>query len=194
LRAEQLLPLERMASKSVENILDGIEESKEVPFERVLFAIGIRYVGETVAKKLARHFHNIDSIIEASQEELVAADEIGERIAISVKDFFENENNLNIVQRLKSAGVQFEIPEEQLAGQTDKLAGQTFVISGVFERHSRDELKAIIEKNGGKNTGSVSAKTSFLLAGEGMGPSKRAKAEKLEVQIISEADFEDLIA
>lgn len=194
LTTNQLLPLERMAEKSVDNMLEGIEKSKAVPFERALFAIGIRYVGETVAKKLARHFHSIERLKAASKEDLIGVDEIGERIAISVLDFFQNENNLRIISRLKAAGVQFEIPEEQLAGQTDKLSGQTFVISGVFERHSRDELKAIIEKNGGKNTGSVSAKTNFLLAGEGMGPSKRAKAEKLEVQIISESDFEKMIA
>lgn len=194
LTAEQLLPLDRMAEKSVDNMLEGIEKSKEVPFERALFAVGIRYVGETVAKKLARHFHSIDRLMAASQEELIAVDEIGERIAISVGDFFENENNLNIIRRLKEAGVQFEIPEEQLAGQTDKLTGKTFVISGVFERHSRDELKALIEQNGGKNTGSVSAKTTYLLAGEGMGPSKRAKAEKLEVEVISESDFENMIS
>ena len=183
-----------MAEKSVDSMLEGIEKSKAVPFERALFAIGIRYVGETVAKKLARHFHSIERLKAASKEDLIGVDEIGERIAISVLYFFQNENNLRIISRLKAAGVQFEIPEEQLAGQTDKLSGQTFVISGVFERHSRDELKAIIEKNGGKNTGSVSAKTNFLLAGEGMGPSKRAKAEKLEVQIISESDFEKMIA
>ena len=194
LTTNQLLPLERMAEKSVDNMLEGIEKSKAVPFKRALFAIGIRYVGETVAKKLARHFHSIERLKAASKEDLIGVDEIGERIAISVLDFFQNENNLRIISRLKAAGVQFEIPEEQLAGQTDKLSGQTFVISGVFERHSRDELKAIIEKNGGKNTGSVSAKTNFLLAGEGMGPSKRAKAEKLEVQIISESDFEKMIA
>lgn len=194
LTTNQLLPLERMAEKSVDNMLEGIEKSKAVPFKRALFAIGIRYVGETVAKKLARHFHSIERLKAASKEDLIGVDEIGERIAISVLYFFQNENNLRIISRLKAAGVQFEIPEEQLAGQTDKLSGQTFVISGVFERHSRDELKAIIEKNGGKNTGSVSAKTNFLLAGEGMGPSKRAKAEKLEVQIISESDFEKMIA
>ena len=194
LTTNQLLPLERMAEKSVDSMLEGIEKSKAVPFKRALFAIGIRYVGETVAKKLARHFHSIERLKAASKEDLIGVDEIGERIAISVLYFFQNENNLRIISRLKAAGVQFEIPEEQLAGQTDKLSGQTFVISGVFERHSRDELKAIIEKNGGKNTGSVSAKTNFLLAGEGMGPSKRAKAEKLEVQIISESDFEKMIA
>lgn len=194
LTADQLLPLERMAEKSVENMLAGIEASKQIPFERVLFALGIRYVGETVAKKLARHFHNIEALMRATQEELVAVDEIGDRIAQSLIEFFAHEPNRAIVSRLEQAGLQLQIPEEQLADNTDKLGGQTFVISGVFERHGRDELKELIEKNGGKNTGSVSAKTNFLLAGEGMGPSKRAKAEKLGVQIISEADFEAMIA
>lgn len=193
LTADQLLPLERMAEKSVQNMLAGIEASKEIPFERVLFALGIRYVGETVAKKLARHFQSIDALRAANLEELVAVDEIGERIAQSVIEYFENGTNGQIVERLQAAGVQLSIPEDQLADNTDKLVGNTFVISGVFERHSRDELKELIEKNGGKNTGSVSAKTTYLLAGDGMGPSKREKAEKLGVQIISEADFEGMI-
>lgn len=194
LTAEQLLPLERMAQKSVDNMLDGIEASKQVPFERVLFAIGIRYVGETVAKKLARHFHTINRLRDASFEDLVAVDEIGDRIAESIQDFFRDHRNQLLVEELVNAGLQFEIPEEELAGQTDQLQGNTFVISGVFERHSRDELKALIEKNGGKNTGSVSSKTTYLLAGDGMGPSKRQKAEKLGVKIISETDFEAMIA
>lgn len=194
LETEQLLPLERMAERSVQNMLAGIQASKQIPFERVLFALGIRYVGETVAKKLARHFKSMEAIRAASLEELVAVDEIGERIAQSVIEYFANEANQSIVQQLHEAGVQMAIPEEELAGNTDKLAGKTFVISGVFERHSRDELKELIEKNGGKNTGSVSAKTTYLLAGEGMGPSKREKADKLGVEIISEADFEEMIA
>jgi len=156
--------------------------------------LGIRYVGETVAKKLARHFHSLEAIKRASLEELVAVDEIGQRIAESVVDFFEREANVALVDRLANAGLQFSIPEDQLADQTDKLGGNSFLISGVFERHSRDELKELIEKNGGKNTGSVSGKTNFLLAGEGMGPSKREKAEKLGVQIISESEFEAMIA
>ena len=194
LKRAQLLPLERMAEKSVDNMLAGIEASKEIPFERVLFALGIRYVGETVAKKLARHFHSLEAIKRASLEELVAVDEIGQRIAESVVDFFEREANVALVDRLANAGLQFSIPEDQLADQTDKLGGNSFLISGVFERHSRDELKELIEKNGGKTTGSVSGKTNFLLAGEGMGPSKREKAEKLGVQIISESEFEAMIA
>jgi DNA ligase (NAD+) len=193
LQEDQLLPLDRMAQKSVDNMLEGIILSKNIPFERVLFGLGIRYVGETVAKKLARHFHSIEAIINASLETLVEVDEIGERIAESVVEFFSIDTNQSLVQRLKDAGLQLSIPDDQLAGNTDILNGFSFVISGVFERHSRDELKDLIEKNGGKNTGSVSAKTSYLLAGEGMGPSKRAKAEKLEVKIISESDFESMI-
>ena len=193
LTSEQLLPLERMAEKSVENMLTGIQESKLVPFERVLFALGIRYVGETVAKKLARYFKSLDKLMEANLETLVAVDEIGERIAESVVEYFQNEEHQLLIDRLKSAGLQFEIPAEQFAGNTEKLKGLSFVISGVFEGHSRDELKELIEKNGGKNSGSVSSKTSYILAGEGMGPSKREKADKLGVTIISETDFEGMI-
>ncbi|HAQ71248.1 MAG TPA: DNA ligase (NAD(+)) LigA [Flavobacteriales bacterium] len=193
LTSEQLLPLERMAEKSVENMLTGIQESKLVPFERVLFALGIRYVGETVAKKLARYFKSLDKLMEADVETLVAVDEIGERIAESVVEYFQNEEHQLLIDRLKSAGLQFEIPAEQFAGNTEKLKGLSFVISGVFEGHSRDELKELIEKNGGKNSGSVSSKTSYILAGEGMGPSKREKADKLGVTIISETDFEGMI-
>ncbi len=194
LTADQLLPLERMAEKSVENMLKGIEDSKQVPFERVLFALGIRYVGETVAKKLVRALHTIEALMAADQEALVALDEIGDRIAQSVLEYFSVETNREMVLKLKEAGLQFEIPAEQLEGQTQKLAGQSFVISGVFTNHSRDELKQLIEQNGGKNTGSISAKTNFLLAGENMGPSKRQKAEKLGVEIISESRFEEMIA
>jgi len=183
-----------MAQKSVDNMLAGITKAKLIPFERVLFALGIRYVGETVAKKLARHFHSVESIKSASIEDLIAVDEIGQRIAESVREFFDNPDQQRLVERLQNAELQFAIPEEQLIGKTDKLSGQSFVISGVFDRHSRDELKELIEKNGGKNSGSVSSKTNYLLAGEGMGPSKRQKAEDLGVQIISEADFEAMIA
>lgn len=193
LTEEQLLPLERMAEKSVTNMLAGIEASKQIPFERVLFALGIRYVGETVAKKLAKAFTSMDNLKKATLEELVAVDEIGERIALSVVEFFQNETSLAMVEKLQNAGLQFEIPLDQLQKGSDKLKGLTFVISGVFERHSRDELKNMIEDNGGKNTGSVSAKTTYLLAGEGMGPSKLEKAEKLGVKIISESDFEAML-
>ncbi|MCM8570656.1 NAD-dependent DNA ligase LigA [Gramella jeungdoensis] len=189
LKKEDVLPLERMADKSAENLINGIEKSKEVPFERVLFALGIRYVGETVAKKLAKHFKNIDALMAASEEELINLDEIGERIAWSVVDFFSNEENRENVERLRQYGVQLEISAEKLANQTDILEGNTFVISGVFEKVSRNELKKLIEDNGGKVSSSISSKTNYLVAGENMGPSKLAKAEKLGTNIISEDDF-----
>lgn len=193
LNSAQLLPLERMAEKSVENLLAGIEASKQVPFERLLFALGIRYVGETVAKKLARYFKNIDALASAGMEELIAVDEIGERIAESVIEFFGQEKNKDLVQRLKEHGLQTALNEVELEGTSDKLNGQIFVVSGVFSKFSRDELKAEIEKNGGKVSGSISGKTSFVVAGENMGPSKRTKAEGLDVAIISEDDFIDMI-
>lgn len=189
LKKEQILPLERMAEKSAENLITGIQQSKEVPFERVLFALGIRYVGETVAKKLTKHYKTIEAIEAASQEDLVSVDEIGEKIAESVVDFFAVEENRAIVNRLKTHGLQLAISEEELAGQTEKLNGNTFVISGVFEKVSRSDLKKMIEANGGKVTGSISAKTNYLVAGENMGPSKLAKAEKLGTHIISEDEF-----
>jgi len=189
LKKEDVLPLERMAEKSAENLIQGIEKSKEIPFERVLFGLGIRYVGETVAKKLAKHFKNIQALSEASLEELVNVDEIGERIAQSVVDFFSSEENIHIIERLRSYGVKLEISAEKLANQTDILNGNTFVISGVFEKVSRNDLKKMIEDNGGKVSGSISAKTNYLVAGENMGPSKLAKAEKLGTTIISEDDF-----
>ncbi len=189
LKKEDILPLERMAEKSADNLIAGIEKSKEIPFERVLFALGIRYVGETVAKKLAKHFKNIDALASASEEELVNVDEIGERIAWSVVDFFKTESNREIVQRLKKYGVQLEISAEKLANQTELLNGNSFVISGVFEKVSRNELKKMIEDNGGKVSSSISSKTNYLVAGDNMGPSKLAKAEKLGTKIISEDDF-----
>lgn len=189
LKKEDVLPLERMADKSAENLINGIEKSKEVSFERVLFALGIRYVGETVAKKLAKHFKNIDALMAASEEELINLDEIGERIAWSVVDFFKNEENRENVQRLREYGVQLEISAEKLANQTNILEGNTFVISGVFEKVSRNELKKLIEDNGGKVSSSISSKTNYLVAGDNMGPSKLAKAEKLGTNIISEDDF-----
>lgn len=193
LTAEQLLPLERMAEKSVENILEGIEQSKAIPFERVLFALGIRYVGETVAKKLARHFQTIDRLMEADIEQLVAVDEIGERIAESVVGFMSNEKSREIIARLRAKGLNFELAQEARP-VSEKLQGKSLVISGVFQQHSRDELKAMIEKHGGKNAGSISTKTSYLVAGENMGPSKREKAIKLGVPIITEDEFLKLIA
>ena len=193
LKKDDILPLERMAEKSADNLITGIQKSKEIPFERVLFALGIRYVGETVAKKLAKHFKNVDALAEATEEQLVNVDEIGERIAWSVVDFFNAESNREIVQRLKEYGVQLEISAEKLANQTDILSGNSFVISGVFEKVSRNELKKMIEDNGGKVSSSISSKTNYLVAGDNMGPSKLAKAEKLGTNIISEDDFLEML-
>ena len=189
LTVEQLIPLERMAEKSAENLINGVEASKQIPFERVLFALGIRYVGETVAKKLAKHYKSIDALLFAPLLDLVTVDEIGERIAQSVIDFFAIEDNQNIISRLKSFGVQLEISAEKLANQTEKLKGKSIVVSGVFETLSRNELKKRIEDNGGKVSSSISSKTNYLVAGDKMGPSKRTKAENLGVAIISEHDF-----
>jgi DNA ligase (NAD+) len=189
LTVQQVIPLERMAEKSAENLINGVEESKQIPFERVLFALGIRYVGETVAKKLAKHYKSIDALMFASTLDLVTVDEIGERIAESVVEFFSSEENRTIVERLKSFGVQLEISAEKLANQTEKLKGQTFVVSGVFETVSRTELKKLIEDNGGKVSSSISSKTSYVVAGDKMGPSKRTKAENLNVTILSEQSF-----
>ncbi|MCK8481106.1 NAD-dependent DNA ligase LigA [Psychroserpens algicola] len=189
LTKEEVLPLERMAEKSADNLIKGIEASKGIPFERVLFAIGIRYVGETVAKKLAKHYKYIDAIAQATVEDLVSVDEIGDRIAESVVEFFASEDNKMIIEKLKYHGLQLEISAEKLASQTDKLKGLSIVVSGVFETVSRTELKKLIEDNGGKVSSSISSKTNFLVAGDKMGPSKRLKAETLGVAIISENDF-----
>ncbi|KKN22810.1 hypothetical protein LCGC14_0911370 [marine sediment metagenome] len=193
LTKEQILPLERMADKSAENLIEGISESVKIPFERVLFALGIRFVGETVAKKLARAYKNIDALMSASQEELTAVNEIGERIAQSVVEFFENSANREIVSRLATYGIQFSLSEQQLENQTDTLKGMTIVVSGVFETLGRDELKQMIENNGGKVGSSISSKTAYLIAGDKMGPSKRKKAENLKVPIISEEDFIEMV-
>jgi DNA ligase (NAD+) len=189
LTKEQILPLERMADKSAENLVNGVQASKTIPFERVLFALGIRYVGETVAKKLAKAFKNIDTLMSATQEQLVAVDEIGERIAESVVSFFSEPANMELISRLKSYGLQFSLSEAQLENQTELLKGQTFVVSGVFETISRNDLKKLIEDNGGKVASSISSKTTFLVAGDNMGPSKKTKAETLGVPIISEQEF-----
>ena len=193
LTVEQVIPLERMAEKSAVNFVNGIEASKQIPFERVLFALGIRYVGETVAKKLAKHYKSIDALMFASLLDLVTVDEIGERIAESVVEFFSSEENKQIIERLRSFGVQLEISAEKLANQTDKLKGQTFVVSGVFETISRNELKKLIEDNGGKVSSSISSKTSYVVAGDKMGPSKRTKAENLNIPILTENDFLDVL-
>ncbi len=193
LKEEQIIPLERMAQKSAENIINGIEASKKIPFERVLFGLGIRYVGETVAKKLANHYKTIDALKNTSEEELTTVDEIGERIAQSVVSFFASEENLANIERLKMYGVQLEISADKLANQTDTLKGNTFVVSGVFTKVSRDELKKLIEDNSGKVSSSISSKTNYLVAGDNMGPSKKTKAESLGVPIISEDDFLKMI-
>jgi len=193
LTVEQILPLERMAQKSAENLVNGVQKSKEIPFERVLYAIGIRYVGETVAKKLAKHYKTIDALQNASMMDLILVDEIGEKIAQSVIEFFENQENVTIIERLKQFGVQFELIEKFNPNATDKLAGKTFVVSGVFEKFSRDDLKKSIEDNGGKVGSSISAKTDFVIAGDNMGPAKLEKANQLKIAIISENDFLEMI-
>jgi DNA ligase (NAD+) len=189
LKKEDLLPLERMAGKSAQNLINGVEASIPIPFQRLLFAIGIRYVGETVAKKLAAHFKNIDAIMQATFEELVAVDEIGDKIAESILNFFAEERNRQLIQELKNHGLQMEMEEQADTSLSDALAGKTFVVSGVFEKFSRNELKQAIEDHGGKNVGSISAKTDYLIAGDKMGPAKKEKAEKLGVSLISEDDF-----
>ncbi|MBT8221849.1 MAG: NAD-dependent DNA ligase LigA, partial [Eudoraea sp.] len=194
LTKEQVLPLERMAEKSADNLIQGIATSVKIPFERVLFALGIRYVGETVAKKLARTYKNITALMEATETELTQVDEIGERIAQSVVSFFENETNRELVERLRSFGLQMSLTEDQLSNQSDTLKGQRFVVSGVFEKVSRTELKKLIEDNGGKVASSISSKTDYVVAGANMGPSKKTKAEGLGVPIISEDDFLGMVA
>ncbi|NUY82254.1 NAD-dependent DNA ligase LigA [Flavobacterium sp. MAH-1] len=193
LTVDQVIPLERMAQKSAENLVNGIEKSKEIPFERVLYALGIRYVGETVAKKLAKHYKSIEALRQASLMDLILVDEIGERIAQSVVAFFENGENSLIVERLKNYGVQLETVERVNPNATNKLEGKTFVVSGVFEHFSRDGIKIAIEDNGGKIGSSISAKTDFVVAGENMGPAKLEKATKLGVKILSETEFQKML-
>jgi DNA ligase (NAD+) len=189
LTKEDVIPLERMAEKSADNLINGIKASVVIPFERVLYAIGIRYVGETVAKKLAKHYKSIDNLMDASQEDLEQVDEIGIKIAESVKQFFASEENISIINRLRQFGVQLQISEEELKGQTDVLKGQSIVVSGVFEHVTRTELKKLIEDNGGKVSSSISSKTSFVVAGDKMGPSKKEKAENLGIPLINEIEF-----
>lgn len=193
LSKEDLLPLERMAEKSADNIITGIEESREIPYHRVLFALGIRFVGSTVAKKLAKEFATIDILAEQNFEQLIAVDEIGDRIAQSVLEYFSDEENRRRIEVLKSFGLQLHREEAEASETANLLEGKSFVVSGVFSLFSRDELKAAIEQYGGKNTSSLSKKTSFLIAGDKMGPSKRDKAEKLGIQIITELDFKEMI-
>ena len=180
--------------KTVENILKGIEASKSIAFESLLFALGIRFVGETVAKKLASHFRNIDNLMRATYEELITVDEIGDKIAGSLLEYFKEPKNIAIIERLKSKNLQFEIKENIALKLSNKLNGASFVVSGVFEKFSRDEIKNLIEQNGGKNVGSISSKTSYVLAGDKMGPEKRKKAEELSIPIISENDFITMIS
>ena len=189
LKKEQLLPLERMAERSATNLINGVEESKKIPFERVLFALGIRYVGETVAKKLAQHYKSIKDLMEATKEDLLTVDEVGEAIATSVSNFFEEEKNRILIERLFHYGLQLELDAKDLENRTDKLNGGTYVISGVFHQISRSDLKKRIEDNGGKVTSSISGRTTMLVAGDKMGPSKFQAAEKHKVQIINEKDF-----
>ena len=189
LRIPHISRLERMGYKSAENIVRSIERSREIPFERVLFAIGIRFVGETVAKKLARAFGSMDRLESATFDELIAVDEIGEKIAQSILRFFSNEQCRTFVARLKEAGLQMEVVVDESIERTDKLAGKSIVISGVFAQHSRNEYKAMIEQHGGTNVSSISSKTSFILAGRDMGPAKLEKAQKLGVLIVSEEEF-----
>ena len=193
LKAPDIARLERMGKKSALNIMEGIRASKDVPFERVLFALGIRFVGETTAKTLAKAFRSIDKLASASLDDLMQVDEIGARIAESIIRYFADDKNREQIERLREAGIQLEMEELDLSEYTDKLAGKSIVISGVFTHHSRDEYKEIIEKNGGKNVGSISKKTSFILAGDNMGPAKLEKANKLGVPILNEEDFLKLI-
>jgi len=188
---DAIVDLDRMADKSANNLLLGLKASKGVPFERVLFALGIRFVGETVAKKLAKHFKNIDALMQADFEELVNVEEIGEKIAIAVQQYFADEKQQQLIQELRAAGLQFELIEKEKAGSS--LDGLSFVVSGVFNAFSRDEVKEMIEANGGKNVSSVSSKTDYLLAGDGMGPAKLKKATDLGVKIISEDEFIKMI-
>ncbi|MDX6746904.1 NAD-dependent DNA ligase LigA [Polaribacter sp. PL03] len=194
LKVAQVIPLERMAEKSAQNMIAGIEKSKEIPFEKVLFALGIRFVGETVAKKLAKHFKSIDNLMNTTFEELIKADEIGDRIAQSIIDFSNNSGNIQLINRLKTYGLQLEVSAENLENQTELLQGQVFVVSGIFHQMSRNELKKAIEDNGGKVSSSISKKTNFIVAGDNMGPSKLTKAQDLGVEIITEQDFIDKIS
>lgn len=194
LQTTDIKDLERMGEKSAENIISGIAKSKEVPYERVLFALGIRFVGETVAKKIAKAFHSIDELAKADLESLKSVDEIGEKIAQSIISYFADVRNQAFVEQLKKAGLTLERKEDEKLQYTDKLAGKSIVISGVFSLHSRDEYKDMIEKNGGKNVGSISSKTSFILAGDNMGPAKLEKAQKLGIKIITEEEFLSILS
>ena len=193
LKAMDICRLEGLGEKSAVSIVHGIEDSKKVPFERVLFAIGIRFVGETVAKILARAFKSMEALENATMEQLTAVNEIGTKIAQSIVSFFADERSRALVNRLKEFGLQMELAQEEQEGGSDLLKDKIIVISGVFNHHSRDEYKALIERHGGKNSGSISAKTSFVLAGDNMGPAKREKAQELGVRLVSENEFLEMI-
>ena len=193
LTKEQILSMDRFAEKSAVNLLKSIEESKKTPFYRVLYAIGIRFVGETTAKTLATHFKSIDELREASLEQLTSVNEIGERIASGIIDFFKNQKNIHVIEKLKNAGVQLQINEPDNQIIVNKLNGKIIAISGTFEKYSREELKNLIEKFGGKNATSISSNTSFLLAGSNMGPAKLEKVKELNIPVISEDDFLNMI-
>ena len=192
-KAQELKQIERFGEKSIENMLKGIEQSKQMPFEKVLFGLGIRYVGETVAKKLAKGVKTINNLANASLEELIAIDEIGIRIAESIKEYFSKTEHLAQIEFLKTEGLQFEIKENSILLQSDKLNEKTFVISGVLEKHSREELKIIIEENGGKILSGISAKLNYLVAGDNMGPSKLEKATKLNIPLIDEDELMKMV-
>lgn len=194
LKTSDLSGLEGFGQKSAERVVDGVERSKSIPFDRVLFALSIPYVGETTAKKIARSVRSLDRLMALSQPELEAIDDVGPRIAESIVEYFANECNRDIIRRLRQAEVQFELPEEEESEKTDCLAGKTIVISGVFTLHSRDQYKEMIERNGGKNSGSISKKTDFVLAGENMGPAKLEKARSLNIPVINEQEFLDMLS
>ena len=193
LKLEDIAAQERLGEKSAQNMLAGIEASKQVPWARVLFALGIRMVGETTAKKIARVYNNIDTLQWATAEQLCAIEDVGPQIAENIVAYFNDMRNLEILERLRQAGLQFEGDSQEPRVESQKLAGQSIVISGTFAHHSRDEYKAMIEANGGKNVGSVSKKTSFILAGENMGPEKRKKAEDLGIQLMTEEEFLEMM-
>ena len=189
LKKTDILPLERMAEKSADNIINGIEESKKTPFHKLLFALGIRYVGETVAKKLVAHFMSMDALLKTNQEELESVDEIGDKIAVSVLEFIQNKNNIVLINRLKEYGLNMEVSRQEVEQSSNLLQGKKIVVSGKFNIHSRDEIKDMITLNGGKIVSSVSAQTNLIVAGENMGPSKLAKAKSLAIEILTETEF-----
>lgn len=193
LKTHQLASLERLAEKSAQNIIESIDASRQVPFERVLFALGIRHVGETVARKIASYFDTMDQLIQANIEELLQVDEVGEKIAGSLLEFFAREKNLTIIDRLRNAGLQMKSTRKVMNGPAGALSGKIIVISGVFKKYSRDQIKELIERHGGKNSGSISSKTTWLLAGENAGPEKIRKAKELNIKLLSEEEFGQLI-